>query len=156
MCASALTSKRKPSPPLQDTVGVLQRLFEKGDPLLASAMILGATAAYGGLTPPFTRLLKAFAEGNISSDLEGAAQSVSFGVLGGIGVVPGLLFGWIFKEDDSETEKRAKVSAAALAAAGAVEVYLMAQIMKQPEVLKSIIAAPAEVLKGIGEIVPDF
>lgn len=155
------------------------KLFAEIDPMLLTAGALGGIAASGGIVPPFTRLLMLFGAAtgaNVQADVTQAIDNVvnhptleqSAG-LALISPVAGVMEFWNFvghqlapsppsngTTSPPKTAEQVKyeVSKAALFASGALEAMMMLEVMRNPEVLTTIIKQPAEMLKGIGEIVP--
>lgn len=143
----------------------LDKVFDQIDPEVVLAGALGAVASMGGIIPPFTRLLMMFggASGNqqdLSSDLKQASTNLGVGALFNPIMAPAALWTGIASlvvganEQTDPEKQKAAIAQAALAASGAMEGMLMMSIMKHPEILTTIIRQPAEMLKGIGEIVP--
>lgn len=130
----------------------------------AAAAVLAGTAALAGFMPPFTRLLmmtgSAAGGGNTGKD-----SAVDFIEVWKI-LSPGYAIIDLFGGDE-EALRRKNISydpslpdadtylkALGLFCASALEGAMMYNAMKNPEVLTTMIKAPAEILKGVGEIVP--
>lgn len=150
---------------------ILDKFVTELDSNMLICGMLGGLAAYGGIIPPFTRLLMmtSQASGGISagnlikSDWDKAYLAI--GALGP-GAITGGAFGSIFglllkdqfqkqgfTAQDAKT-KAAEISHNAAFCSGALEAMLMYKAMSQPGLLEAVVKAPAEMLKGVGEIIP--
>jgi hypothetical protein len=135
---------------------ILDRFLGETDPMVPIVGILGATATLGGVTPPFTRLLGVFTQGSGTGGI-GMDYTNIIALLGGMqGIatwapfnIAKMLFGG---GGDGEPQPTAAIWG--LAASGALEAMLMWRVMGNPEILTTIIKAPAEMVKAVGEIVP--
>jgi len=132
---------------------ILDRFLGETDPMVPIVGLLGAVATYGGITPPLTRLLSIFTTdglgGNIAKDLTTMQGKIAaMGGLGGFGLYEAGK--WLSGEGTTTPEPEKY----ALAAAGALEAMLMWYVMHNPQVLTSIIEAPAKMVAAVGEIVP--
>jgi len=126
---------------------ILDRFLSETDPMVPVVGILGAVATYGGITPPLTRLLSIFTTGglggDIAKDLTSAQGRVAaMGGLGTFGIWEAgrMLSGEVTTHDPEKW---------ALAAAGALEAMLMWYVMHNPQVLTSIIEAPAKMIDAV-------
>jgi len=139
----------------QEASKALDRIFAEVDPNLIIAGFLGGTAAAGGLIPPLTRLLSMTSSVS-TQDYDRLFQIGNVFGYGPGGIIPGLFRLYLGEQEraGSPIPTEASVAQYALFCSGALEGMLMYNAMKNPEVLKSIIGMPAEILKGIGEIVP--
>jgi len=151
---------------------ILDRFTNEIDVNMLLCGALGGLAAYGGIIPPFTRILMLMSGATqipdqlsnlIKSDYDKAAVVVSaLGPGALLGGFAGTLIGLFVKrqlEDggmDSTTAEMeaAKITSTATFCSGALEGMLMYKAMSSPEIMKSVIAMPGDLLKGIGEIVP--
>lgn len=133
--------------------------------------VAGGLASYGGLVPPFTRLLMTISQmapggagidigKSVNIDYTHAAAFLS--PMGLVGGGAGYLFGSIVKKQltdagtpEAAAEAQAKaITSSALFMSGALEAMLMYKAFSNAEIAKALIAMPGEVLKGIGAIVP--
>jgi hypothetical protein len=149
----------------------LDRFIGELDPNMILCGLMGGMAAYGGIIPPFTRILMTVASasgGPMKVDamipdkdklMIAAAALSPMGLLGGTGAT---LFGSLLKkqlmeqgttEQMAETEAN-KIVATATFCSGALEAMLMYKAFSSPETMKAVIGMPGEILKGIGSIVP--
>ena len=135
---------------------ILDRFLGETDPMIPIAGILGATAALGGITPPFTRLLMIFTQ-------KGGGKGIDFDIttiLGAMGGIQGMAtyapwtIGKMLFGGDGDGTPSASPEIWALAASGALEAMMMYNVMKNPEVLKAVIEAPAKMVSAVGEITP--
>lgn len=136
---------------------IIKGWLDRLPPDTAAAAVLCGTAALAGFTPPFTRLLSM---ANPSSDVQkdpGKDFSDFWKILS-----PGYaLIDWLVGPEGQEytfpTEPETAdkwFRAIGLFSMAALEGAMMYNAMKSPEVLTTMIKAPAEILKGVGEIVP--
>jgi len=108
----------------------LDKLLAEVDPIKASAMLLGGTAAANGIVPPFTRLLLAGGNEVVGEDVKNAILLLP------LGLGPAL-FGWALTREDSARETPQQTTTRlALFCSGAVEVYLLAELFGNPEFMK--------------------
>jgi len=151
-------ARRKIISPAQIQKDALRAWLDKLPPETSAAAILAGTAALAGFTPPFTRLLMmtGAASGSSNKDYHKDFAHV-FEVLS----PQFLIINWLFgPSDSSSTSLTPPIPAEQLTysiglfAAAALEGAMMYNAMKNPEVLTTLIKAPAEILKGVGEIVP--
>lgn len=107
----------------------------------------------GGIIPPFTRLMMVMGgSGDDYKKLFEVAQAMQFGYSGLGGVIPGL---FALYTGSQSTETGAKdPTTAALFASGALEAMLMYKAFSSPGLLEAVVKAPAEIIKGVGAIVP--
>lgn len=150
---------------------ILDRFTNEIDVNMLLCGALGGLAAYGGIVPPFTRLLMMTSAasggmdlgGLLKNDYEKAAVIVSAMTPGALlGGFAGTLIGVFIKrqlEDsgmssDAAEIKAAEITQTATFASGALEGMLMYKAMSQPGVIQSVIGMPAEILKGLGAVVP--
>jgi len=141
----------------QEASKALDRIFAEVDPNLIIAGFLGGTAAAGGLVPPLTRLLSIVSSsGTSTQDYQRLFEIGNVFAYGPGGLIPGLFRLYLGEQERQGSTASAEASIAqyALFCSGALEGMLMYNAMKNPEVLKGIIGMPAEILKGMGEIVP--
>lgn len=155
----------------QKALDNLDKFIGELDPNLLLVGLLGGIAAYNGIIPPFTRLLMmtsqasgGVAAGNlIKSDWDKAALAITAAgptVLtgGGFATVFGLLLKNQFKNEGmtatAARQKAAEISQNGMFCSGALEAMMMFKAMSQPGLLEAVVRAPAEMLKGVGEIVP--
>jgi len=126
----------------------LDKVLDKVDPLTVSVMLLGGTAAYCGVVPPLTQVLRAFSDnselGSILTE-KGIAQ-------GGEGAGP---IKWVLdyitgSKDEDSYKNPSKYLQAGLFCSGAVEAAILITLVKNPAALTAL----GEALKGVGEIVP--
>jgi len=140
--------KKKAPSKAEARVETIEKLLDRMDPLTVTAMLLGGTAAYCGIVPPLTQLLRAFSDntelGNILTE-KGIAQ-------GGEGAGP---IKWVLDyitgsagDDSSATPN--KYLQYGLFASGALEAMIMITLVKNP----ATVTALGEAIKGVGEIVP--
>jgi hypothetical protein len=141
----------------QEASKALDRIFAEVDPQLAAAGLLGGMAAVGGIVPPFTRLLSMLAPGT-DKDVVSAQDRIIqiLGFPGPNGEPPGIIGLLMGGQGGSNATGGPvmSVEAWALFASGALEGMLMFKAFSSPEIMKAVIGMPAEMLKGIGEIVP--
>jgi len=139
----------------QEASKALDRIFAEVDPNLVLAGLLGGTATAGGVIPPFTRLLTTM--GGSSQDINlliQGLQAAQYGYSSLSGVLPGLFAIYSgYKAQDGSTPAPDPTTAA-LFASGALEAMLMYKAFSNPELMKTIIGMPAELIKGVGEFVP--
>jgi len=152
---SRKSSKAKSSK--ETAQAILDRFLSEVEPMVPVAGILGGTAAVCGVIPPFTRLLdmigQASQAGNgVKLDLERLGVLVTSPYMGG----PLLLFEALLGGggDGGGAQNSNRTANIGLFCAGALEAMMMYNALKNPEVVTSLIKAPAEVIKGIGEIIP--
>jgi len=155
----------------QKALDSLDKFIGELDPNLILVGLLGGLAAYGGIIPPFTRLLMmtSQASGGISagnlikSDWDKAALAITAAgptllTGGGFGTVFGLLLKNQLQDQGmapaTAKQKAAEISQNAMFCSGALEAMMMFKAMSQPGLLEAVVRAPAEMLKGVGEIVP--
>lgn len=142
----------------QEATKALDRIFAEVDPQLAAAGLLGGMAAVGGIVPPFTRLLSMLAPGTADKDVVTAQARIIqiLGFPGPNGEPPGIM-GILMGGGGSSGAAGGptmSIEAWALFASGALEGMLMFKAFSSPEIMKAVIGMPAEMLKGVGEIVP--
>jgi len=114
----------------------------EGDVLLAGA--LGAVAAAGGITPPFTALLSAIPNGSkVAFDAWKAVAS--------IGSAPIAIADWLGWLQGPEGQKIPPATYA-LAASGALEAMMMMTLMKNPATIEAIGNAVSGVGKTAGAL----
>ena len=135
---------------------ILDRFLGEVEPMVPVAAILGGTAAVCGVVPPFTRLLSMIGEASGSSgtklDFERLVVLITSPYMGGpLLFLEALLGGGGDGGGGTDTNRVANVG---LFCAGALEAMMMYNALKNPEIVTSLIKAPAEIIKGIGEIVP--
>jgi len=145
----------------QEASKALDRIFAEVDPNLIIAGFLGGSAAMGGLTPPFTRLLMTMptsGAGLISGDYSKLFATI--GVLGPmniVGIVPSLFALYMGSNNpvaEASNYQQRDPGPAALFASGALEAMLMYKAFSTPGLLEAVVKAPAEMIKGVGAIVP--
>jgi len=139
----------------QEASKALDRIFAEVDPNLVLAGLLGGTATAGGVIPPFTRLLTTM--GGSSQDINiliQGLQAAQYGYSGLGGVLPGLFAIYSGYKGQEGSPSAPDPGQAALFASGALEAMLMYKAFSNPELMKTIIGMPAELIKGVGEIVP--
>jgi len=136
---------------------VLRVWLDKLPPDVAAAAVLAGTAALAGFTPPFTRLL------SMTSGISGGNKDPMADISDFWEVMsPGYaIIEWLVGPGDSYQAPPADAGAAdkwfrsiGLFSMAALEGAMMYNAMKNPEVMTTMIKAPAEILKGIGSIVP--
>jgi len=149
----------------------IDRFVNEVDLNLAMVGMLGGVAAYGGILPPFTRLLMTVAGSTggpdaisaIIPDKDKFSVAASYLSPGGfMGAGAGTLIGSLLKNylesngtSPEASEALAKqISSTAAFASGALEAMLMYKAFSNPEVMKGVLAMPGEIIKGIGGIVP--
>ena len=133
---------------------ILDRFLSEVEPMVPVAAILGGTAAVCGVVPPFTRLLDMIGQSSggagVKLDFERLIVLITNPYMGGpLLFFEALLGGGGGSETDSN-----RVANVGLFCAGALEAMMMYNALKNPEVVTTLIKAPAEIIKGIGEIVP--
>lgn len=149
----------------QITADAIDKVFAEVDPMAAVCGLLGGIAASNGIVPPLTRLLMMFggafgSSDGLKGDLQTASQNAAIGAaFNPIAVSPAIwtYIGSLFagqSEAKDQTTKDALSAKMGLFASGALEGILMYELMQHPELLQTIIKQPAEMLKGLGEIVP--
>jgi hypothetical protein len=127
---------RKSESKAVDASETLDKLIAGVDPVVLMAGLLGATAAVGGVTPPFTRLLTA-----INQDVSTDDITKLLAVTG-----PGYIYytsksiaSWLGIGGEATSEdKTAAVSRYALAASGAFEAMLMMTLVRNPATISAI------------------
>ena len=140
------------------------------DPMMALCMALGGSAASAGFTPPLTRLFNIVGgAAGIDINADGAAFAQKYDTwkqnkqfwLGGKGSPSRWFLGGLYdiinpppELSDTDEVKATQTYKFGMFCAGALEAALMYRVMQSPEIMKAVIAAPAEILKGVGEIVP--
>ena len=139
----------------QEASKALDRIFAEVDPNLILAGLLGGTATAGGIIPPFTRLMVTM--GGSSQDIDmliNALKAGGYGYAGLGGVLPGLFAiysGYSNKEPTTSGRSRSR---AHCSLAVPSRLCSCTKRSRNPELMKTIIGMPAELLKGVGEIVP--
>jgi len=135
----------------------LRLWLDKLPPDVAAAAVLAGTAALAGFTPPFTRLL------SMTSGLSGGEKDPMKDISDFWKVLsPGYaIIDWLVGPEGSEYKPPDEPGAmdktlrtVGLFCMAALEGAMMYNAMKNPDVLTTMIKAPAEILKGIGSIVP--
>jgi hypothetical protein len=139
--------------PVVEKGGLLEQVLSKLNPMEAAVMILGGTAASCGIVPPMTQLLRSFS-GNLT------IFDPSATVLTG----PPTAIGWLYILQHPDEFGNAKpttaedVKALGLFCAGAIEAMIMYNLVKNPELTKTLIDIPFKILhataEGIDAIVP--
>jgi len=149
----------------------LDRFVNEVDLNMAMAGMLGGLAAYGGIIPPFTRLLMTVAgstggAGAVAAmipDKDKITLAASYMSPGGLlGAGAGTLMGILLKnylQDNGASPEAAEaaskqITQTAAFASGALEGILMYKAFSNPEVMKGVLAMPGEIIKGIGGIIP--
>jgi hypothetical protein len=138
----------------QEASKALDRIFAEVDPNLILAGLLGGTATAGGVIPPFTRLMMTM--GGSADDLNilfEAVKAGGYGYWGPGGILPGLFAIYSGYSSDGSSEPK-KPEPGALFCSGALEAMLMYKAFSTPGLLEAVVKAPAEIIKGVGEIVP--
>jgi len=142
----------------QEARSLVDRLLSNLTSGEASIALLGGTAAMFGITPPFTRLLM-MTSGAAGGDPK--TQEPPFWDQWKIAVPMFTVFDWLVKKPDGSYNpppegitKEDIGRAVALFCSGALEAVLMYRAMSSPEVVTTALKMPAELVKGIGEIVP--
>jgi len=128
-------------------VEMLDKLLEDIDAEVLLAGTLGATAAYGGMMPPFTRMLVAISGGEGSEKINELVLDYKTLLLAGTGAgIGGALFYNMFKRILSQdpgaepTEQQKKeIAMTAVMASGFFEGMLMMRFASNPEVQHAII-----------------
>jgi hypothetical protein len=149
-------------------------LLGKISPQVVLAGMLGATAAYGGLTPPFTRLLQVMnTKVDIVGDLRTALNSTAIGL---VNVRSGQdVIDWgqnyidpfhIFHSKKVDTpappktaeEKKSDIAKYALAASGAMEAMMMMTLVENKELMAQVFKTGTQlassVIEAAGDAVP--
>lgn len=141
----------------QEASKALDRIFAEVDPQIIIVGFLGGTAAAGGIVPPFTRLLSIVTSvTDTSADYQRLFEIGNVFAYGPGGLIPGLFRLYIGEQqrEGMSYEDASSPARYALFCSGALEAMLMYKAFSNPEIMKSVLALPGDVLKGIGEIVP--
>jgi len=136
---------------------IVRQWLDKLPPDTAAAAVLCGTASLAGFTPPFTRLL-AMASSSSNAEKDPGKDFSDFWKV----ISPGYaLIDWLVGPEGQEYSYPTDAETAnkwfrsiGLFSMAALEGAIMYNAMKNPEVLTTMIKAPAEIMKGIGEIVP--
>lgn len=131
-------------------IGLLKDRINALDPMQASVMILGGTAAACGIVPPMTQMLSLM-NGKSGVDNWQLAGSIS---------PPAAVISTFLKDmfdpntqtSLSPTEETLKILG--LFASGAVEACVMYALVTNPETFKALIALPGQAMEGAGKILP--
>ena len=150
-----MARKAKTKSSRETAQAILDRFLSEVEPMVPVAAILGGTAAVCGVIPPFTRLLDMIGQasqagGGVKLDLERLGVLITSPYMGG----PLLFFEALLGGGGGGDGDSNRVANIGLFCAGALEAMMMYNALKNPEVVTSLIKAPAEVIKGIGEIIP--
>jgi len=142
----------------EEARSIVDRLLSNLNPGEISIALLGGTASMFGITPPFTRLLM-MVSGAAGGDPK--SQEPAFWDAWKVAVPMFAVFDWLIKKPDGSYNpppdgitKEDIGHAVALFSSGALEAVLMYRAMSNPEVVTTALKMPAELLKGVGEIVP--
>jgi len=142
----------------EEARSIVDRLLSNLSPGEVSIALLGGTASMFGIIPPFTRLLM-MVSGAAGGDPK--EQEPPFWDAWKIAVPMFAVFDWLVKKPDGSYNpppdgitKEDIGRAVALFSSGALEAVLMYRAMSNPEVVTTALKMPAELLKGVGEIVP--
>ena len=149
----------------QEASKIIDRLSTEVDANLLIVGTLGGIAAAGGIVPPFTRLLMTVGGAMNVPDIGIDYAQLSAAALSPMALTGGgaaVIFGSALKnyfmqqgDDDAKAEAKAKtIGSTALFASGALEAMLMYKAFSSPDIMKAVIGAPGEIIKGIGAIVP--
>jgi len=127
---------------------VWDKVFAEVSPEVLLGGLLGATAAYGGMTPPFTKMLIAISGGEGSDKINELVLDYKTLLVAGTGAgIGGALFYNMFKrvweraedaKDPTEQQKK-EIAMTAIAASGFFEGMLMMSFAKNPDVQKAVI-----------------
>jgi hypothetical protein len=155
-----MSTKRRPSAPL-DYDSYILTVLGKVSPQVVLAGMLGATAAYGGLTPPFTRLLQIMnTKIDLGADLKKAGQNI---IDSGQDVVDPF---HIFHKKRVDTpappktaeEKKSDIAKYSLAASGALEAMMMMTLVENKELMNQMFKTGTQlassVIEAVGDAVP--
>lgn len=132
---------------IESKAEIIDKLVKEIDPEIILAGALGAIAASGGITPPFTRLLMgtgAIVDGDMTVAKE--AAKTWFSVARWASPIA-----FIFDMGDDSTGNLPadqKATARALAASGALEAMIMLSFAKNPEALRAV----SEAIGGITKL----
>jgi len=142
-----MANYKKAQTKAQTRVDMLDKLFDEVSPEVLLGGMLGAIAAYGGMTPPFTKMLIAISGGEGSDKINELVLDYKTLLVAGTGAgIGGALFYNMFKRflaqepstDPTEQQKK-EIAMTAISASGFFEGMLMMQFAKNPEVQKAII-----------------
>jgi len=130
----------------QTRVDMLDKLFDEVSPEVLLGGMLGAIAAYGGMTPPFTKMLIAISGGEGSDKINELVLDYKTLLVAGTGAgIGGALFYNMFKRflsqepSNATSEQQKEIAMTAISASGFFEGMLMMQFAKNPEVQKAVI-----------------
>lgn len=130
---------------------VIDALLKEIDPEVLLAGVLGGTATLGGITPPMTRFLSVMGGGDLGKDYEALWAVLSPATWSNVKV-----FEMLFGSPGDGTQGDPKTWA--LAASGALEAMIMMTLVKNPDLLKTVIGTgkdlAAATIRAGGEAVP--
>jgi len=148
---------RKPVRATETRVDIADRLLAQVDAEVLLAGVLGATAALGGLTPPFTRMLQAVNEETDSQDYKNAILSVTGP--GFVYVQSKKVSDWIAdmltgNQGDSSVSPADKTKIWGLAASGALEGMILMSFVKNKDAMAAVTGLAGQAIRAGGEAVP--
>ena len=153
---------RKAEKKAADAADAWDKVFAQVDPEVLLAGTLGAIAAKGGITPPFTSLLMSLSgDEGIAEKLKDSWMKVA--ELGSVGWMAGdltlrqlsPLIDLLTGNHDSgatDEEKKKAVAGYAVMASGAFEAMLMMTFAKNPEFQKAVYDMMSGGISGLGAI----
>lgn len=147
----AVDMPRKASNKAIETATAIDKVLAEIDPTLAAAMVLGGTAAVGGIVPPMTRLLTSLGNDAVKQDFVQAAGTIALN-LPAPSLVGILWAAFAGRSSEDTTEAAAAYTQSALFSAGAVEVFLMAKLFSNEAFMKGIMDAASSglgMMKGL-------
>lgn len=139
-------------------VSTIDAVFEKADPTVVAAGLLGAIATAGGITPPLTRLLDVMTSKDITDDIARAFDSLVR--YGGLGLGPaGLMALFVPPPSDATEEAKADYRRTmGLMASGAMEGMIMMTLVSNKEFMSQLLnlggKLGAATITAAGEAVP--
>jgi len=149
---------RKPVRAAETRVDIADRLLAQVDAEVLLAGVLGATAALGGLTPPFTRMLQAVNEETTSQDYKDAILSVTGP--GFVYVQSRKVSDWIAglvtgnQSDNASVSPADKTKIWGLAASGALEGMILMSFVKNKDALSAVTGLAGQAIRAGGEALP--
>ena len=160
-----MARKAKKATKVQEKLtNTLDRFLGEADPMLPVVMIMGAAASACGIVPPFTRLLQmvGLSAGVDYDDMsheqdDWLQQYANEPIPNPLWVMlDGLrdMFEGPSGENAAALKKKEDLLRLGMVFSGGLEAMMMYNVMKNPELIKAVIKAPAEMVAAVGEIIP--
>lgn len=141
---------------------IFAEIVKKIDPMEATIMLLGGTAATHGVVPPFTWLISQLAGGSAISwetfaGMTNEERALAINPVLGIGVRLGYgleAMQRALEEEQAKATSPQDSKMIGLFCSGCIEAILMYRFASNPEFQRAVLALPGQALGALGKLIP--